>query len=194
MTLLLSDDSSLESLGFFSEVGEALEDGVEHTADLAGADHVDVEFVEGLGVFCEGLGEGHAAFDVVCDGYEDVFEGAGFELAFEDFERADDGESGVLEGGELAGECGELSGADSADGYGFFSGFCGAEHPGAAVHFLFDAGGKEFLRANFLDGFFLVDGVDFALNGLSLSVHSLEAIRRHDTTSAKNRWSFSKSA
>jgi hypothetical protein len=62
------------------EVGEAVEDDVEVTARLTGADHVDVEVGEDLGVLGEGGGEGGALVDLVFDGGEDGLEGRGSRL------------------------------------------------------------------------------------------------------------------
>ena len=144
--------------------------GVEHTACLARADHVDVELVEGLGVLGEGLGERGAAFDVFRDVDELVLEHAGLLLFFEDLQAADDRQAGVLKGGELAGEGAELLGLDLAHGEGFLLLASAARGALAFGGLLLDVGREVALVANLDDRLFVRDGVDFALDFLALAV------------------------
>ena len=55
---------SLQFDSFFDIYREALEDGVENTAGLAGGDHVGIEIVENLGLILHSGGEAISGFDV----------------------------------------------------------------------------------------------------------------------------------
>ena len=174
-----ADDLLLEAAGLLAEVGEALENLVEDAADLAGAHHVGVELVERLRVLGERLAEGHAAFDVVGHGDERVLQHAGLELALEDLEAADDGQSGVLQRRELAREERELLVAHAADGEGLLAFSARAGLQAAPADLGLDAGREELLRADLLDRLFLGYGLDLVLDRLALRVHGLESKDRH---------------
>jgi len=109
-------DPPLQGLRLLLEVGQALEDGLQGTAGLAGLDHVAVELVERLGVLGEGVGEGGPALDVLDDILQRILEHARLALAVEDLQAPEDRQAGVLERRELAGEGAELLGRDLADG------------------------------------------------------------------------------
>ena len=57
------DDLALDLLGLFHELGQTLEDYLEHTAQFAGFHHVDEETIEDLGVLGQTFREGGTAFD-----------------------------------------------------------------------------------------------------------------------------------
>ena len=63
---------------------EAVEDGVEDAADLAGGDQLDVELVEDLGVILERVGEGGAGLDLGLDREQDLLHRRVVGLAGED--------------------------------------------------------------------------------------------------------------
>ena len=109
-------DLAFERQRTFLELGQALENGFQGTARLAGLDHVDVQAVEGLGAFGHGLREGGAGFDVVAGVHQAVFQPARLLLVLEDFEAAQDRQAGILQDGKLPGEGGQLLGLDAADG------------------------------------------------------------------------------
>src|ERR1044071_6012306 len=88
-------DLALELDRLLDVRGQALQDGVEDTARLAGRDHVDEEVVEGLGVLPHGVGEGSAAFHVHARLLQDLREGLVLLLAAQDLEALDQGETGV---------------------------------------------------------------------------------------------------
>ena len=94
--------------------GEALQDGVEDTARLAGRDHVGEEVVEGLGVLAHGVGEAGAALDVHAGLLEDLGEGLVLLLAAQDLQALHEGQTGVDHDRELAHEDGEVLGGDAA--------------------------------------------------------------------------------
>jgi hypothetical protein len=87
---------------FFHEDGQALEHDFEHTADFASAHHVHVETVELLGVLGEGIGKGATALDVLRDFAQDVAQLGRFLLGDEHVEAAQQGKTGIDQGGELA--------------------------------------------------------------------------------------------
>ena len=101
-------DATLESLGLLHEVGQTLEDDVEHAADLAGVDHLAVQPIEGLGILRHRLGERSPRLDVLDNQSEDVLELAALLLLLQDLKRTKKRQACVLERGELAGEEGEL--------------------------------------------------------------------------------------
>lgn len=185
-----ADDAGFEPGGFFEKLGQAGEDEVEHTADFAGGDHLGVEDVEGLGVFGEGVAERGTRRDVFVDVLEGVLHEAGLLLLLEDGERAEDGQAGVLQGGELAGEEGEVLLADPADVDGHAAGLLlaagplgGAATPAAAATLLdlllADGGGEEALALDACERFFVVGGGDGALLRLAGVVEGFELVGGH---------------
>ena len=98
--------------------GNALEDGVEDTTDLAGGDEIDEQGVEDRGVALERLGEGRAGFDIILDLLDNRLEEFIILLAPEDVEALDDRQPGIDHGSELAGEDDELVLLDPAE-HGF---------------------------------------------------------------------------
>jgi hypothetical protein len=97
-------DLRLQLHGLFHVDREALKDGVEDTADLAGGDHVDEQVVEDLVVLAQRLGEGRAGFDVVLQLADDAAEFLVLGLARQDVEALDDRQTGVDHRAELTGE------------------------------------------------------------------------------------------
>ena len=93
---------------------EALEDGVEDTARLAGRDHVREQVVEDLGVLAHGVGEAGAALHVHAGLLEDLGEGLVLLLAAQDLEALHERQTGVDHDRELAGEDGEVLGGHAA--------------------------------------------------------------------------------
>ena len=85
-----ADDLFLQLRGFFHEIGEARQDQIEHTAHLAGVDHVHIKLVKGLGEFGHGIGERPTAFDFVRHAADDRFEKSGFLLVFQNLQAAQD--------------------------------------------------------------------------------------------------------
>ncbi len=74
---------------------EAVEDGVEDAAHLAGLDEVDVEVVEDLRVPAERVAERRALLDAGLDVAEDDREVLVVGLSLEDIEALHDGQAGV---------------------------------------------------------------------------------------------------
>ena len=109
-------DLAFEGFGPLLELGQTLEDHFQGPARLAGLDHVDVEPVEGLGRLGHGLGERGPALDLVADVDQGVFQRARRGLLLEDLQAAQDGQAGVLQDGELAGEGGQRLRLHAADG------------------------------------------------------------------------------
>ncbi len=97
-------DASTEPLALLHEVGEPLEDDVEHAADLTGRDHLRVEAVEGLRMLGHRVGEGGTGFDVLGDVAEDRLQLARSLLRLEDLHRPEQRETRVLERRELTRE------------------------------------------------------------------------------------------
>ena len=109
-------DLAAEGLVALLELGEALEDDFQGAARLARLDHVHVEAVERLRRLAHRLGQGRPALDLVADVDEAVLQRPRLALLFEDFQAAEDGQAGVLEDGELAGERGQGLHLHAADG------------------------------------------------------------------------------
>ncbi len=156
------DDFVFEFLSFLLVFGEAGEDDFEHTAEFAGFDHVDVEFVENFGVLCEGLGESGATLDGVREVADGGFEDWVWFLFSEDGEGAEEGQAGVDECGELASEDHEdfrlNGGLAFADGHVESGAFglrffrrCFCAGGGFAFAFFVNLSGVEALGAEFLN-------------------------------------------
>ena len=94
--------------------GQAVEDLVEDTAELAGADHAHVEPAEHLGVLLERVGQADAGLDVGAHLADDLGELLVRRLLLEDVQAAQHREAGVDHGRELAREDGEVLGLDAA--------------------------------------------------------------------------------
>ena len=180
------DDLAFDLLGLFHEFGKAAEDDFEHAADFAGFDHVDEEAVENLGVLGEGLGEGAAAFDGGAQFAQDVLEVDVFFLFLQHAQSAQEGQTGLHQGGQLAGEGGEHLGFDpsaqagdfdlkiegAAFGAAFFGGlFGGGLGRLAAAFVLDDLGGEEPHVADAADGLVLAGDFEGALGFLAAGVH-----------------------
>ena len=148
----------------------------------------------------EGVGEGVAVFDGGGDGGEGIFHRAGAVLLLEDFQGADDGQAGVLEGGELLGEIGEGAGGDAAEGEAFDGrggGGCGGSPPPAlCIH----PAGQRFLRRAslmlvgkwplvliWLRASCWVGGFDMGVDGLAGGVHGAVLEQGHGRTSSGRR-------
>ena len=99
-----TNDLAPELLRLLEELGQPLQDNVEHTAGLAGCHHVAVQAVEHLRVPGHGLGESCTALDVLADLLQHVLEHAGLLLLLEDLDASQDGQARVLERRELTGE------------------------------------------------------------------------------------------
>ena len=97
-------DLALQLDGLLDVGREALQDGVEDTARLAGGDHVDEEVVERLRVLAHRLGEGRARLDVLAHGEDDLLEESAVLLAAEDLEALHERQAGVDHDRELARE------------------------------------------------------------------------------------------
>src|ERR1700733_3781785 len=92
----------------FNVAGEALENGVQNTARLAGFDHVVVQRVEDLFVLLHGGGKSGASFDRAAHAIENLLESDVFLLSSENLQALHQGQTGVNHDGELAGEDGQL--------------------------------------------------------------------------------------
>src|ERR1700691_2497367 len=99
---------ALELDVLFNVAGEALENGVQNTARLAGFDHVVVQRVEDLLVLLHGSGKSGAAFDRAAHAIENLLEGDVLLLSSENLQALHQGQTGVNHDGELAGEDGQL--------------------------------------------------------------------------------------
>ena len=172
-----TDDFFLELGGFFHEVGQALEDQIEHTAGLTRGDHVHVKFVERLGEFAGRVGERAAAFDFIRHAADDRLEQTRLLLIFENLQAAQDRQTGVLQRGKLAGKSHQLLARDAADGDRHLP--LGREALGLLL-FLFDGlagrlfldlGREKTLTADFGDGFAGIRRLDFVLDLLTGGVH-----------------------
>ena len=100
-------DLALDLLGLFHELGEAVQHHLQHAAQLAGLDHVDEEPVEDLGMLGQALGEGAAAFNRHGQLADDRLEGRIPFLLFEHAQAAQQGQPGIHQRRQLAGESGE---------------------------------------------------------------------------------------
>lgn len=60
-------DFAFQAFRAFLELGQASQDDFQSTTGLARFDHIDVERVEGLGLFGHGFRQRTTAFDVVDD-------------------------------------------------------------------------------------------------------------------------------
>ena len=173
---------------FSDEFGEAGEDDFEHAAQFAGLDHVDEEAVEDFGVLSQGLGEGAAAFDGQGQFAEDTLEGHVALLLFQDAQPAQQGQAGVHQRGQLAGEGGKDLGFDLAaqagdfdlkiEGAAFLFGAafaCGG--PGLFVGLGFglidldDFGGEKVHFLDPADGLVLAGDFQGAFGFLAVGVH-----------------------
>src|SRR5207244_831570 len=101
-----------------SEVKDSIDalNDFERTAGLAGLDHVDVKPIETLGVFAERFGERGAAFNIIDDIDQRILEDARLHLVFENPQRPQDRQAGVLQRGELPGEGAKLLAGYAANG------------------------------------------------------------------------------
>src|SRR5262249_11457823 len=112
---------------------------------------------------------------------EGVLQGAGLHLVFEDAKRAEHGQAGVLEGGELAGEEHQGLGPDAADDERLL----GLLVPALLLLLsLPRADGRELGDevAHLLElllGLLLVGGLDLVLDLFTGRVHRLEFVGRH---------------
>src|SRR5450830_518947 len=107
-------DGAADAVFLLELRGEAVEHLVEDTAELAGADHADVQASEHLGVLGERVGEADAGLYVGADLADDLGELLVGSLLLEDVQAAQHREAGVDHGGELPREDGEVLGFDAA--------------------------------------------------------------------------------
>ena len=115
---------------------EALEDGVEDAAHLAGLDEVHVEVVEHLGVAAQRVAERRALLDARFDVAQDVREELVVGLPLQDVEALHDGQTGVDHRREEAREGDDVLVADA-----------GADLEGERLELLLDLRRLELLRA-----------------------------------------------
>ena len=106
-------DGAADAVFLLELRGEAVEDLVEDAAELAGADHADVQLAEHLGVLLERVGEADAGLDVGADLADDLGELLVRRLLLEDVQAAQHRETGVHHRRELAREDGEVLGLDA---------------------------------------------------------------------------------
>jgi hypothetical protein len=92
----------------FDVARQALENGIENTARLAGFHHVVIERIENLLVLLHRSGQRGAALDRSTHSGEDLLEGLVLLLARENLEALHEGQARVDHHGELAGEDGQL--------------------------------------------------------------------------------------
>jgi hypothetical protein len=154
---------------------EALQDGVEDTARLAGGDHVHVEIVEGLGVPPHGVGQRRARLDVLAHLQEDLREALVLLLVREDLEALHQRQSGVDHDGELAGEDRERLGRHPAPDLG----------EGDLLAALADAGDDDVLAAQGREGDLLGVGREHALLDEPGPVAPLPDVIRHRLPSCR---------
>ena len=103
-----ADDLFLQLSGLFHEVGKPIQDQIEHTAGLTGSDHVDIQFVERLGILAHRIGQRATPFDLIDDTADDGFEQAGLLLIFQNLQRSENRQTGILQRRKLAGERDQL--------------------------------------------------------------------------------------
>ena len=162
-------DLALELDRLLDVGGQALQDGVEDTARLAGRDHVDEQVVEGLRVLAHGVGEGGAAFHVHARLLEDLGEGLVLLLAAQDLEALDEGQTGVDHDRELAHEDGQVLGGDAASELR-------QDH---LLALLLDGGDQDLVPAQEGHDGFLVLGHALARNRLAVAGLAFPDVSRH---------------
>ena len=96
-------DLFLQLHGFFDVGRQPVEDGVENPADLPRRDEVDIEFVEGLGVFLQSVGKGGAGLDALLDLGQHFLEGLIVLLPGENIEALHQRQTGIDHGGKHGG-------------------------------------------------------------------------------------------
>ena len=175
-------DLALERLRSLHELGQAAENDFQRTAGLAGLDHVHVQAVEGLGAFRHGLAERRAAFDLVADVHQAVFEAARLTLPLQNSQAAQDRQAGVLQDGELPREGGlglEFT-PPIANERVFLPVFVASSF--FRAFFTRDLGDEVAHLPDRRLGFGFAGGVDHVLDLLPGRVHRFELISRHRRT------------
>ena len=105
-------DVLLDLVLVLHDVDQPLQDLGERAGELAGVDHVAVEFGEDALVLGEGPGKGAAALDVRGDGDDGVLEPRAFGLGLEHVEGLQHRDAGVEHGPQLLGEQDHVLGLD----------------------------------------------------------------------------------
>ena len=175
-------DLGLELHRLLDVGGQALQDGVEDAARLAGRDHVGEEVVEGLGVLAHGVGQAGAALHVHAGLLQDLGEGLVVLLAAQDLQALHEGQAGVDHDGELAGEDGEILGGDAAAQLG----------QGDLLALLLDRGDEDLLAAEQGHDGFLVVGHALAGDGLAFPRLALPDESGHRPPSVAPRGAWAK--
>ena len=184
-------DLPRDSRGFFHERCESVENQFELTCGLAGAHHVEIEFVERFRMLGERFGKGGTGFNSVRDFPENLLDDRIFRLFFKSPERTDERQTRIQQNGKLSGEnrelfcfndCGTKRDVDVHRAFFLGSGFFCGLRGGLFLFNLPDLldGGREHALIFQKSGYrFFVRGLFLTFPLFSRGVHRRILVQRH---------------